>query len=101
MSKDVRMSAFGPPIAGAPTWLRVLQAALIGIVAGLALHALFSIVVLQGSEAGQGRQAPSQCRKNAPPRDVAAPRPGGPRISGVGAYIPLALDGGTIPFIRM
>ena len=101
MSNDVQMPAGGPPIAGAPTWLRVLQAALIGIVAGLALHALFSIVVVQGSEAGQGRQAPSQCRKNPSPRDAAAPKPGAPRISGVGAYMPLALDGGTIPFIRM
>ena len=35
---------------GAPTWVRVVQAVLIGLVAGLALHALLSLVVLQGSE---------------------------------------------------
>ena len=35
---------------GAPTWVRVVQAVLIGLVAGLALHALLSMVVLQGSE---------------------------------------------------
>ena len=35
---------------GTPTWVRVVQAVLIGLVAGLALHALLSMVVLQGSE---------------------------------------------------
>ena len=37
---------------GAPTWVRVVQAVLIGLVAGLALHALLSLVVLQGSRGG-------------------------------------------------
>ena len=89
------------PIVGAPTWVRVLQAALIGIVAGLALHAILSVVVLQGDGGGRSRSAPSQCKKGAPSRDAGAPASSAPRVSGVGSYIPRALDGGTMPFIRM
>ena len=48
---------------GAPTWVRVVQAVLIGLVAGLALHALLSLVVLQGSE---GAIVPKECRKGSP-----------------------------------
>ena len=48
---------------GAPTWVRVVQAVLIGLVAGLALHALLSLVVLQGSE---GANVPKECRKGSP-----------------------------------
>jgi hypothetical protein len=48
---------------GAPTWVRVVQAVLIGLVAGLALHALLSMVVLQGSE---GAAVPKECRKSTP-----------------------------------
>ena len=48
---------------GAPTWVRVVQAVLIGLVAGLALHALLSLVVLQGSE---GANVPKECRKGLP-----------------------------------
>jgi hypothetical protein len=59
---------------GAPTWVRVVQAVLIGLVAGLALHALLSLVVLQGSE---GATVPKECRKNAPaksaPQQLKAP----------------------------
>ena len=61
------------PIDGAPTWVRVIQAVLIGLVAGLALHVLLSIVVLQGSEIA----APKECRKNPPsksaPQQLKAP----------------------------
>ena len=59
---------------GTPTWVRVVQAVLIGLVAGLALHALLSMVVLQGSE---GAIAPKECRKNMPaksaPQQLKAP----------------------------
>ena len=48
---------------GAPTWVRVVQAVLIGVVAGLALHALLSMVVLQGSESAT---VPTECRKSTP-----------------------------------
>ena len=51
---------------GAPTWVRVVQAVLIGLVAGLALHALLSLVVLQGSE---GATVPKECRKNLPAKE--------------------------------
>jgi hypothetical protein len=50
-------------LEGAPTWVRVVQAVLIGLVAGLALHTLLSLVVLQGSE---GAVVPKECRKNLP-----------------------------------
>ena len=56
---------------GAPTWVRVVQAVLIGLVAGLALHALLSLVVLQGSE---GANVPKECRKGQP-REGAAAKP--------------------------
>ena len=65
------------PLDGAPTWLRVLQAALIGLFAGLALHLLFSMVVLQGKGLGHERAAPSQCKKSSPARDAGTPaKPG-------------------------
>lgn len=51
------------PIDGAPTWVRILQAVVIGIVAGLALQALMSMVVLQKSERVV---APTECRKSNP-----------------------------------
>jgi hypothetical protein len=58
---------------GTPTWVRVIQAVLIGLVAGLALHVLLSMVVLQGSET----TAPKECRKNMPaksaPQQLKAP----------------------------
>ena len=50
---------------GAPTWVRVVQAVLIGLVAGLALHALLSLVVLQGSECDRAEGVPQEHR---PPR---------------------------------
>jgi hypothetical protein len=46
---------------------------LIGLVAGLALHALLSLVVLQGSE---GATVPKECRKGLPakaPQQLKAP----------------------------
>jgi hypothetical protein len=55
---------YDSPIDGAPTWVRVIQAIIIGLVAGLALHALLSLVVLQGRE----MTAPRECRKNTPAR---------------------------------
>jgi hypothetical protein len=60
------------PIDGAPTWVRVLQAVLIGLVAGLALHTLLSMVVLQGSERVT---APRECRESAPVKAVSGARP--------------------------
>lgn len=68
------------PLDGAPTWWRVLQAALIGLVAGLALHLLFSMVVLQGEGLGHERSAPSQCKKSSPARDAGTPAKPGPVV---------------------
>ena len=61
---------------GAPTWVRVVQAVLIGLVAGLALHALLSMVVLQGSE---GATVPKECRKNTPAKEQQLKAPTGVR----------------------
>jgi hypothetical protein len=58
---------YDAPIEGAPTWVRVVQAMLIGLVAGLALHVLLSMVVLQGSERVT---APKECRKNTPAKSA-------------------------------
>ena len=69
-----------PPIAGAPTWLRLLQAAIIGLVAGLALHVLFSMVVLSGETPGPKRPGSSQCKKAVPAREVANPPSPAPRL---------------------
>jgi len=66
-------------VTGAPVWVRVLQALVIGIVAGLALNALLSMVVLQG-EALDGSK-PKQCRKTAPAHDASTPAPGGSVLS--------------------
>ena len=65
---------------GTPTWVRVIQAVLIGLVAGLALHVLLSMVVLQGSET----TAPKECRKNMPaksaPQQLKAPTGARPAV---------------------
>ena len=67
---------YDPAIDDAPTWVRIVQAVLIGLVAGLALHVLLSMVVLQGREA----TAPKECRKNTPvksaPQQLKAPTTG-------------------------
>ena len=77
MTHRAHAPANDSPLDGAPTWLRVLQAALIGLVAGLALHLLFSMVVLQGKGLGQEHAAPSQCKKSSPARDAGTPaKPG-------------------------
>ena len=72
-----------PPIAGAPTWVRILQAAIIGLVAGLALHALLSMVVLQGKGLSDKRSTPTQCKKSNPNREAGTPAKSAPRISRV------------------
>jgi hypothetical protein len=70
------------PIDGAPTWLRALQAALIGVVAGLALHALLSFVVLHGEVPNPKNPGPSQCKKSTPARSAEQPS-AVPRVSGL------------------
>jgi hypothetical protein len=65
-------------IGGAPTWVRMLQAVVIGLVAGLALNALLSMFVVHG-EAVDGSK-PKQCRKAAPAHDASRPAPNAPII---------------------
>jgi hypothetical protein len=66
-----------------PTWLRVFQAAVIGVAAGLALNALVSVVTVQGQGVEPKPTAPNACKKQAPPKDAVAPTPGGPTLSSV------------------
>jgi hypothetical protein len=59
----------------APTWVRIVQAAIVGVIAGLALHALLSVVVLHGKDLWPSRNGAAECKKNAPPaitRDLGA-----------------------------
>ena len=66
------------------TWRTALQAALIGLVAGLALHAIVSIVVLQARDAAPAHSGPRECKKSSPARDAATPRGDRPAIAGFG-----------------
>ena len=61
------------PIEGAPVWVRALQAAIVGIAAGLVLHLLLSLVVLHGHELWSRPPAPATCKKSAPARESGAP----------------------------
>ena len=70
------------PLDGAPTWLRAIQAGLIGLGAGLVLHALFSFVVLHGEDQRAKPPGPTQCKKANPAREAATPAATAPRISG-------------------
>ena len=91
MTDDLRGPAREAPIDGAPTWLRALQAALIGLVAGFALQALLSLVVVYGETPGAAKQpARTQCKKTNPASDAAATPPA-LRLSGAvrGAAGPL------------
>jgi hypothetical protein len=65
------------PAEQMPTWVKVLQAAILGVVAGLALNALLSAVGVRGEELSIPKDAtPKQCKKQPPPRDAVAPQPG-------------------------
>src|SRR5688572_16933710 len=76
------------PIDGAPVWVRALQAAVVGVAAGLVLHLLLSMVVLQGKELWSRPAAPAACKKSNPARD--AGQPSGrqaPSVGTVGALV--------------
>ena len=80
---DESHQKFDAPIDGAPVWVRALQAAGVGIAAGLALHLLLSLTVLQGQEVTP-RHAPAECKlkKSAPARETQAPaQPPTPSVS--------------------
>ena len=64
-----------PPLEGAPTWVRIIEAAVVGVIAGLALHALLSVVILHGQDLWPSRSKGAECKKNSPPpiaREVGA-----------------------------
>jgi hypothetical protein len=70
---------------GAPIWLRALQAAVIGILAGFVLNAILSMVVLQGRGIGSADTPASECRRARPARDAATPATG-PAVGSVRDY---------------
>ena len=77
------------PIDGAPVWVRALQAAVVGVAAGLALHMLLSLVVVQGKELWSRPAAPAACKKN---RDVGTPSGRQtPPVGTVGALVPVVV----------
>ena len=72
---------FDSPIDGAPVWLRALQAGAVGVAAGLALHLLLSLVVVQGKDLAQPTP-PATCRKSNPARESGGPgQRGTPSVS--------------------
>ena len=73
MSSDHLQSPADPSLEGAPIWITALQAGAIGLVAGLALNALLSMVVLRGEGMTPTEVAPKQCKKHAPAKDAVAP----------------------------
>ena len=70
-----------------PTWVTAVEAVILGVVAGLALNALVSMVVVQGREqAPTAAPAKSECRKQTP-RDASTPsRSTAPRTSAVESH---------------
>ncbi len=75
MTDDAPIRQADPSRDDAPTWLRILQAAVIGVIAGLALNAILSMIVLQGAVLAPERKGPAECRKSAPAHDAVAPSP--------------------------
>ena len=84
------------PIDGAPVWVRALQAAVVGVAAGLVLHMLLSLVVLQGKELWSRPEAPAACKKNNPARDAGTPSGRQtPSVGTVGGLLTIVLPGKT------
>lgn len=87
MTDELQPCPSEAPIDGGPTWLRALQAALVGLIAGLALHAILSIVVLQARDAVPAHAGPKECKRSAPARETVAPKVNGPAISSIGVGV--------------
>jgi hypothetical protein len=84
------------PIDGAPVWVRALQAAVIGIAAGLVLHMLLSLVVVQGKELWSRPPAPTACKKNNPAKETGTPSGRQtPSAGTVGVLFPAVIPGRT------
>ena len=59
-----------------PTWVRALQAAVIGIVSGIVLNAVLSMAVLKGEAVDSTKRNEPKtkaCKKHAPSKDAVAP----------------------------
>jgi hypothetical protein len=84
------------PIDGAPVWVRALQAAVVGVAAGLVLHMLLSLVVVQGKELWSKPQAPAACKKSNPARDAGTPSGRQtPAVGTVGGLLTIVFPGKT------
>ena len=84
------------PIDGAPVWVRALQAAVVGVAAGLVLHMLLSLVVVQGKELWSRTEAPAAFKKNNPARDAGTPSGRQtPSVGTVGGLLTFVLPGKT------
>jgi len=81
MRDDSQSHDPGVPFEPAPTWLRALQAAAIGVIAGLALYAIMSVVVVHAGNANPVQPAPKTCTKASPAREVVVPALEGPAVS--------------------
>lgn len=88
MTDEWQSNVPGAPLDGAPTWLRALQAALVGVIAGLTLYAIVSFVVLQARDATPAHSGPKECKKSSPARDVGAPSVQGPAVSSLRLLTP-------------
>jgi hypothetical protein len=73
VSEDVQPNPSDPSAEGGPIWITILQAGALGLVAGLALNALLSMVVLRGEGMTPRQASPKQCKKQAPASDAVAP----------------------------
>ena len=83
------------PIDGAPVWVRALQAAVVGVAAGLALHMLLSMAAVQGKELWSRPTAPTACKKSTPAKDAGTPSGRQtPAVGSVGALVPVVLHAG-------
>lgn len=62
------------PIDGAPVWVRALQATIIGIIAGVGLSAILSMVVVQGRSLSDPAPTatPTSCNKQRPAKEAVA-----------------------------
>jgi hypothetical protein len=67
----------------APAWGTAIQAAVVGIAAGLMLNALVSTLVLRGESIDPGQAPPATCKERQPVEDAGAPEPGPPALSEV------------------
>ena len=91
---DETHDRYDSPIDGAPVWVRALQAAIVGVAAGLALHMLLSLAVVQGRELWSRPAAPAACKKNNPAKDAVTPSGRHtPSVGVVGALLTVVLPG--------